>query len=564
MNAVKIFFYILVPAFFISIFVYFTISGPKEVGPDVNAKEILEEISKEHEELRYKSLEVEGQFEEILSLRKFSKDDLFLLKNAVDLQKQYVEALPYYSFTENQRLEFLKERYDQLSSESYYTNSLNLEIASSESYESSNYLDAIEQISLAIEEQNYINEFFPLSSHYDINRITQLRRTLDYYEAYPIYNEINKKEKEVLKLAESGLWEEASILMSEVIEGQLYLNSHYRSSKLADSFKVSRLKRLLVKYESEPDFQKINKAISTADQYIQVQDYTNAAAYYSEALDLQIKLNEEFPDSPYSSVDKANDLIVKTQTAGSYDIGEMINTLNFQIDSDLRNRDIPLAINKIVKISDALQRVNEEFPKSAYNNRNLELKIKFLNYIKNDIVLIQDRVYARIVNVPNEPGIRMFDSEVSQAFYLTIMGFNPSRFESDKNPVESVSWEDANDFCKRLSWIMGLSVRLPKEYEFRSAIGRLRYIKLENHVVSYSEDQGIAPIKSKELMGEGFFDLLGNLSEWLYSEEAYFDEPAKHIGGHFRDNLETIFTVPLREANPNERSRLIGFRFILE
>jgi formylglycine-generating enzyme required for sulfatase activity len=177
---------------------------------------------------------------------------------------------------------------------------------------------------------------------------------------------------------------------------------------------------------------------------------------------------------------------------------------------------------------------------------------------------VQDRIYENLISVPNEPGIKMLKTEVSQALYSTIIGYNPSRFVGDLMPVESVNWNEANDFCLRLSWIMGLRVRLPKEHEFRSAIGPLRYIKLEKFVVSNAEEGELTNLASKEPLGEGFYDLLGNVSGWLFSDGVFENERVKHIGGHFNDRLNTIYSVPVRMINRNERSRLIGFRFVVE
>ncbi|MGL5940352.1 MAG: formylglycine-generating enzyme family protein [Waterburya sp.] len=41
---------------------------------------------------------------------------------------------------------------------------------------------------------------------------------------------------------------------------------------------------------------------------------------------------------------------------------------------------------------------------------------------------------------------------ITQAQWQTVMGNNPARFQdSPLNPVEGVSWDDAQEFCDRLS-----------------------------------------------------------------------------------------------------------------
>ncbi|PHM11318.1 hypothetical protein CK516_03465 [Nostoc sp. 'Peltigera malacea cyanobiont' DB3992] len=59
--------------------------------------------------------------------------------------------------------------------------------------------------------------------------------------------------------------------------------------------------------------------------------------------------------------------------------------------------------------------------------------------------------------------------EVTQEQYQQIMGSNPSGFKGAKRPVEKVSWNDAVDFCKKLSQKTGRKYRLPSEAEWEYA-----------------------------------------------------------------------------------------------
>jgi len=59
--------------------------------------------------------------------------------------------------------------------------------------------------------------------------------------------------------------------------------------------------------------------------------------------------------------------------------------------------------------------------------------------------------------------------EVTQAQWRAVMGGEPSNFKGDNLPVESVSWNDAKDFCARLKQRTGKAYRLPSEAEWEYA-----------------------------------------------------------------------------------------------
>ena len=58
---------------------------------------------------------------------------------------------------------------------------------------------------------------------------------------------------------------------------------------------------------------------------------------------------------------------------------------------------------------------------------------------------------------------------ITQAQYQQIMGENPSYFKGDDRPVDCVSWNDAVEFCQRLSKQTRREYRLPSEAEWEYA-----------------------------------------------------------------------------------------------
>jgi formylglycine-generating enzyme required for sulfatase activity len=73
----------------------------------------------------------------------------------------------------------------------------------------------------------------------------------------------------------------------------------------------------------------------------------------------------------------------------------------------------------------------------------------------------------------NVPAFFMGKYPITQAQYEAVMGTNPSRFkdkpDSASRPVETVSWEDAQAFCKKLSELTGREYRLPSEAQWEYA-----------------------------------------------------------------------------------------------
>lgn len=125
---------------------------------------------------------------------------------------------------------------------------------------------------------------------------------------------------------------------------------------------------------------------------------------------------------------------------------------------------------------------------------------------------------------------------VSQAEWQVVMGSNPSRFKGDRNPVETVSWEDAQEFLKTLNAKLGLAgdrgYRLPSEAEWEYACragtttpfwwGSTITPKQANYDGNYTYNNGLkgeyrqktVPVDSFEPNPFGLYQMHGNVWEW--------------------------------------------------
>ncbi|MES2702028.1 MAG: SUMF1/EgtB/PvdO family nonheme iron enzyme [Bacteroidota bacterium] len=216
--------------------------------------------------------------------------------------------------------------------------------------------------------------------------------------------------------------------------------------------------------------------------------------------------------------------------------------------------------------------------------------------------------------------LRTFDMavyEVKQAQWKDVMGTNPSAYCCNECPVTNVSWDEVQDFIKKLNAKSGRNYRLPTEAEWEYAArggGSERLIK-EGKMVRggvneflvcdkntrkpekfktgkrFAGKNGAQPIawyeanswqrphevgrkKSNDL---GIYDMSGNAEEWTadwyattYGSRDTVENPTGPAGGKAKVVRGGSYLSPSFELSvtrraaylPNTRARNLGFRVV--
>jgi formylglycine-generating enzyme required for sulfatase activity len=122
------------------------------------------------------------------------------------------------------------------------------------------------------------------------------------------------------------------------------------------------------------------------------------------------------------------------------------------------------------------------------------------------------------------PAFQIGKYPITQAQYR-VMGTNPSHFSGNpQNPVEMVTWFDAQAFCKKLSQLTGKTYRLPTEAEWEYACRagtetQFSFGDDESQLGDYAWFDGNSnsathPVGQKQPNPWGIYDMHGNVWEW--------------------------------------------------
>ena len=202
--------------------------------------------------------------------------------------------------------------------------------------------------------------------------------------------------------------------------------------------------------------------------------------------------------------------------------------------------------------------------------------------------------------------------EVTQEQWIKVIGRNPSHFSatsqsnpvminnkfSDDYPVESVSWNDVQEFIRKLNFLSGKNYRLPTEAEWeyaaRSCGKKERWAGTSNKSsigdyawIGKNSGGKTHPVGKKKSNGLGIYDMTGNVEEWCsdwFGFEYYSKSPSDNPkgpdsgsideedggrprrvarGGHWNNGTTDQSYTTNHMGGPDEGNDTVGFRIVL-
>ncbi len=124
--------------------------------------------------------------------------------------------------------------------------------------------------------------------------------------------------------------------------------------------------------------------------------------------------------------------------------------------------------------------------------------------------------------------------EVTQEEWQAVMGTNPSYFKGAKRPVEHVSWNECQEFIRKLNMLTGKWFRLPTEAEWEFAARGGKHSRGYKYAGSNDIDEvawinkgdghsKTRPVGQKQPNELGLYDMSGNVYEYCQDRFGNYD-----------------------------------------
>ncbi len=557
MKLVKTLLVILAAAAVIGFFYFLTLMSP---GKSVKAPSEYIDPSVESSQLLKESEELEAEFEKSASAGIVSAAEVDKLRKAIRLQEIYIEKARATSSDRApmNRLTRLRTRLHNVEAEPLSRLVADFEKNARSAEESGDSEAADRFYRQAYDIQDKINRGYWLSDFKSVTKVVEIDKAIKNLQVRPMYEESLAAEQRAKEAVSKSDWKAAVAEYEKAVQISRDISLKFPTSGYNDYMRIQRMRGELDSLKSSDLKVEIEKLLGEADGLQKKGEFAAASDRYAMAAVRQKDINQLFPRSIHASEERLSEYSNLSTEAKSRIYAAEVSAIDREFTEAVRSSDIAKASDLSSNLVARVEQFRKDFPRNSDITSEDLIRVRYLNFTIRQIADIQKLVKSALLPV-GSGGKKMLKTEVTQKLYSLVMQENPSRNQSSEdNPVESVTYQEAMTFCQRLGWILGMKVSLPTEAEFVDAVGNLRYADIDAISWNASNSGGsIHPVAAKKANDKGFFDLLGNVGEFVLGVE---EGSARVLGGGAQTSADAISVLPRAMADANQRNRMTGFR----
>ena len=479
-----------------------------------------------------------------------------LIEEAVSRQGELMRIRPTPLPADEVRLTEWQTRLGDTNARDWSRLSLELETVAGELLKQKQVPAAVEKLKEALRLQREINGSLANPALKNFGRESRLEQEAERIEAEPLKADAACFLAAARAAVATGQWTEALRLFGRARDIQQKLNREYARTRFTDLLVVDRIEAEMATLSATEAHDQLEQLVQQAAA---AKDPDAADRLLAAAADRQRIINEQFAKSRFVSMERLAQIEEERQTLRARPTLDEVRELTRRSGEHLLRRELFQSQQLIARALEKLEATAAQLPKARGIDEDLRQRLNYLNLRQADLVQIQDQTYDLLLPLPGHAQCALLKTEVTQDLFARVMNTNPSRNAGRQLPVDSVTYAEAEEFCRRLGWVMGATVRLPTAAEFRAAVGDAAATSASAWGIENSPGKS-QPAGQKPANPLGFHDLLGNLAEWLSAP----GDTATLAGGSFTESRAQLRALPQRLAVKTERARTNGLRVVVE
>lgn len=512
------------------------------------------------EALRLRSLQLEVDFEKIRQERfELKEADIALLEEALRLQEEYISARQSVG-TDNLRQQSLRRRLHLIRGERLRHDSDEAE-AKALTLAKTDEPAAILLLRQAIAREQEIATKWEFSGLADSGRRARLDTRLRRLESAPLWQKGRDNEAEGEKLFAAGKFAEAAAKFNQAIACETDFLARYRDVRNTEFGRSDKLAERRETAFSGDAWNAILAYCAKAEAFEKRGEWPSATQAWQAAVDAFAKLLTDYPQSSFADRTKEAVIATRLNFARFHDEIGALRARCEMLRSALRARRTDGALRLVEELITEARRIGLA---NTGTFRPEDDERKELEYLAINGAVVRSALGNIDQNLRSLPAssARIYRTEIPQGLYASVMGSNPSSSRREANPVESVTYAEAEAFAIRFGWILGAKVRLPTSAEFSAAAGDLSQPSNLGQAWTAENTDGVTvhPVGTAGANASGIHDLIGNVEEWAMSVPG--DNHAPVLGGSILTPLGKVLAA--REVFKREKSRTLGFRIVIE